>query len=369
MKIFLEFFKIELKTFCRDPIAIFWTFLFPFIILFTVMSTSGKHESVELPRIVVLVEERMDVTDISSRIDQVFPELTNSSVNFVSSGLENVLSDFKRNNIVVDVSACADVGLSCAGVDVYYASSPDDLTLMILNILRQNQQFLVPSESVLWRYVEQNIDHKSQVKWLQKARQLTIGLICLNIVSICLFGFSVILVELRQNDGLKFFQVMPVRKSVFISAFTLSRVVIINVFALFFLLVSNFTFELDINFSAEYFLKFIFMVSIGSATFVSLGVLLASRLTSVGAVNGLINLVYFPLIFTSGIFFPVLSDSKFLNFVSNNSPLRGYSDMFYSVYFVGRDLILYSGSVLTLLGWCVLSGFVAFKMFIWVKKD
>jgi ABC-type multidrug transport system permease subunit len=368
MRIFIEFFKIEMKTFWRDPIAIFWTFLFPFIILFTVMSTSGKGGTDDHPEIIVAAAD-LDSTLLAKKTGKAFEKLNDVEVSASNLSLSQLLTDFNENNLVIYASPCPATTEKCTRIEVYHAKALNDLMQLMLNQLQYQQSALVSSHQVQWQYIAVEAAKNEQTRLENKARQLTIGLICMNIASICLFGFSVILVQLRENDGLKFFQVMPVRKSVFISAFTLSRVFIINIFAIFFILVSNFSFGLNIDFSMEYFLKFIFMISIGSATFVCFGILVASRFTSASSANGLINLLYFPLIFTSGIFFPVTVENKILSFISEYSPLKVYSEMFYAVYFNSERLVDYSGSIFTLSAWCLLSGLIAFKIFIWVKND
>jgi len=368
MNMFFELFKIEIKIFWRDPVAIFWTFLFPFIILFTVMSTSGRIGNESNPEVIIASADH-DVTFLVQKTEKSFEKLNDVDIKVSHLSLQQLLEDLNENHLLVYASACPSASESCTKIEVYHTKVISDVMQLMLNQLQYQQADLVSSHQVQWRYIAVEPSAHQQSLQETKARKLTIGLICMNIASICLFGFSVILVQLRENDGLKFFQVMPVRKSVFISAFTLSRVFIINIFAIIFILVSNFYFGLNIEFSISHFLNFIFMISIGSATFVCFGILVASRFTSASSANGLINLIYFPLIFTSGIFFPVTVDNKILSFISEFSPLKVYSEMFYSVYFNGEQLSNYASSVFILSAWCLLSGLIAFRIFVWVKND
>ncbi|MFC4158919.1 ABC transporter permease [Chitinimonas lacunae] len=133
---------------------------------------------------------------------------------------------------------------------------------------------------------------------------LVAGMVGMTIIATCLFGFAVVLVDLRAREVFKMFHLFPLGRVDYLLAFVLSRVIILTGFSVFYLLVAHAIYGLDLRADWGQWLAIVSLLLMGSITFLAFGLALSSRLSSVTAATGLTNLLYFPLIFLSDLFYP-----------------------------------------------------------------
>jgi len=198
---------------------------------------------------------------------------------------------------------------------------------------------------------------------------MAIGLICMTILSTSFFSFSIVLVHLRATNALKMYQVMPVGVALYASAFITSRIFIMVIFSIFFIFVTDLLYSLEIEYTLSNLLSFVFLVTIGAMTFICIGILIASRVTSTSAANGIINIIYLPLVFLSGLFFPISSNLEWLNTIASLLPLKEYAVMFREIMFNNNSLVNFSNTLLIMFLWGSISFIIAQKVFVWNTND
>lgn len=133
---------------------------------------------------------------------------------------------------------------------------------------------------------------------------LVTGMVGMTVIATCLFGFSVVLVELRARDVFKMFHLFPLRKADYLAAFVASRMVILVLFCGIYLAVAHGLYGIDLHLDPLQWLVLTGLLVLGSACFLAIGLALSSRLASVTAATAVANLVYFPMIFFSDLFYP-----------------------------------------------------------------
>lgn len=107
------------------------------------------------------------------------------------------------------------------------------------------------------------------------------------------------------------------------------------------------------------------LVLLGTLTFIGIGYFAVSRArTSEGAMP-IIQLVQFPMLFLSGIFFPVDIMPAFMRPIVNAMPLTYLGDAFRQVMVNGTPLYPLALDLAVLAGWLVVSTILAIKLFRW----
>lgn len=148
------------------------------------------------------------------------------------------------------------------------------------------------------------------------------GVLAMALMQLGLFG-SLDFVELREKKVTRYLAALPVQRSVLLLSEVTMRVGIALLQTVV-ILAAGWAF-----FQVRYvgaLLPLLSWVLFGSATFVSLGYLLTSFARTVESASGLVQMVQFPMMFLSGIFFPPEMMPQSLRFVVRLFPLSYFGD-------------------------------------------
>ena len=126
------------------------------------------------------------------------------------------------------------------------------------------------------------------------------GILGMNMMFSCLFGVGYVVVRYRKNGFLKRLRATPLTSFEFISAQVASRMVLI-------LLITTFIYTgthllLGTRMEGSYFTLFLIAV-IGAISLVSMGLVVSARVTSEELAGGLLNLINWPMMMLSGVWF------------------------------------------------------------------
>jgi|CXWL01.1.fsa_nt_gi ABC-type multidrug transport system permease subunit len=147
---------------------------------------------------------------------------------------------------------------------------------------------------------------------------LVSGLLSMNMMFSALFGVGYSLVRYRKTGVLKRLKATPLRAAEFLTAQVVSRLVLI---------MGVFTFVYQ---GADFFLHFqrlgslldLYLIfALGSASLVSLGLLVAAQVTSEEFAGGLLNMLSWPMMFLSGVWFSLEGAPAPLRMFANALPL------------------------------------------------
>jgi len=126
------------------------------------------------------------------------------------------------------------------------------------------------------------------------------GILGINIMHTSLFGVGLALVKLRKNGVLKRLQATPVNAFEFLSAQVVSRLLLLLAAICVQVIALNFIFGFIIEGS---YLLLLLIAALGSLSLISLGLIAASRSNNEEVTIGLLNLVTWPMVLLSGIWF------------------------------------------------------------------
>jgi ABC-2 type transport system permease protein len=108
-----------------------------------------------------------------------------------------------------------------------------------------------------------------------------------------------------------------------------------------------------------------FLVVLGSLTFIAIGYVIASFAPTEESANGITQVVQLPMLFLSGIFFPVATMGDFLQTIARLLPLTYLGDALRQVMVDGIPFAPLAVCVAVLFAWLVGSFLVAARFFRW----
>lgn len=149
------------------------------------------------------------------------------------------------------------------------------------------------------------------------------GILGMNMMFSCLFGVGYVVVRYRKNGFLKRLRATPLRAIEFVIAQIASRLVLILVITVF--IYAGTEFFLNTRMEGSYFALFL-VAATGAISLISLGLLVAARVTSEELAGGLLNLVTWPMMLLSGVWFSLEGASPWVRDVANVFPLTHILD-------------------------------------------
>ncbi len=144
------------------------------------------------------------------------------------------------------------------------------------------------------------------------------GILGMNMMFSCLFGVGYVVVRYRKNGFLKRLRATPLRSIEFVIAQVASRLLLILVFSSF--IFAGTKFFLDIRVDGSYFLLLLDPADRGRCTDIA-GLLIAARVTSEELAGGLLNMVTWPMMMLSGVWFSLEAASAWVLKVAAIFPL------------------------------------------------
>jgi ABC-2 type transport system permease protein len=188
------------------------------------------------------------------------------------------------------------------------------------------------------------------------------GLLGMNLMGGGLWGVGFATVDLRIRKVLKRFLATPMRKSDFLAAIMLSRLLFMVTEMVILLVFVRWTFGVVIQGSL---LALSVLILVGALTFSGIGLLVASRAQTLETVSGLMNLVMLPMWVLSGIFFSSERFPEAAQPFIKALPLTPLINSLRAVSLEGASLVSQWPEICILAVWGVVSFVLALRWFRW----
>jgi len=149
------------------------------------------------------------------------------------------------------------------------------------------------------------------------------GIMAMNMMFSCLFGVGYVIVRYRKNGFLKRLKATPLRPFEFLLAQMASRLILIQAITT------------AVYVGCDYFIHFqmrgsyinLFLISaLGAVCMISLGLLVAARLSSEEFAGGILNLLTWPMMLLSGVWFSLEGTNPIIQKVAQFLPLTHLVD-------------------------------------------
>lgn len=210
-----------------------------------------------------------------------------------------------------------------------------------------------------WTAREQplNVAGSRYVDWLIP------GILGMNIMSTGMWGMAFSIVQARLRKLLKRLVASPMRKSEYLLAQVIARLVFLLPEVAATLGFGVLAFGMPINGSYAA----VGVVSVlGALSFAGLGVLTASRAASIEAISGILNLSMLPMWIVSGVFFSTSNFPDVLQPFIQVLPLTALNDALRAVILEGATLRAVAGDMTLLALWGIVPFALALKLFRWL---
>ena len=172
------------------------------------------------------------------------------------------------------------------------------------------------------------------------------GILGMNMMFSCLFGVGYVIVRYRKNGFLKRLRATPLTAFEFITAQIASRMVLIMLITS--LVYTGTHLLLDTRMEGSYVTLFI-VGAVGAISMVSLGLIVSARVTSEELAGGLLNLINWPMMMLSGVWFSLEGTGETLQSISRIFPLTHVLDSARAVSLDGAGFIDVAPSLAALL--------------------
>lgn len=161
------------------------------------------------------------------------------------------------------------------------------------------------------------------------------GILGMNMMFSCLFGVGYVIVRYRKNGFLKRLSATPLTSFEFISAQIASRLVLIMVITAF--VYTGTHLLLDTRMEGSYFTLFL-VALVGAISLISLGLIVSARVTSEELAGGLLNLINWPMMMLSGVWFSLEGAGETVQRIAEIFPLTHILDSARAVMLDGATL-------------------------------
>jgi ABC-2 type transport system permease protein len=189
------------------------------------------------------------------------------------------------------------------------------------------------------------------------------GMIGLSVMQIGIFSVAFAFVSYKTTGMLRRLQATPIHPSSFLAAqgFTRLIVAVVQTILLAGIGVALFSFHLD----PKSYLSFLVLALIGSAVFQMIGFGIAGWAKDENQAQPVTQLIQFPMMFLSGIFFPRDSFPHILNVLTGFLPLTYLADALRQVANNDASLWAVRGDLLGLIVWGIIAFVIAVRLFSW----
>ena len=219
---------------------------------------------------------------------------------------------------------------------------------MLLNA--QTQQYWINTESPSGYLVEKillssvsttNETHKFK-KQIVTGKQVRYidwvipGILSMNMMFSALFGVGFVVVRYRKNGMLKRLKATPVTAFEYLGSQVASRIILIMVVTAFVFYGTNFFVDFVMN--GSHFNLFL-VFALGALSMISLGLIIAARITSEETAGGLLNLFSWPMMFFSGVWFSLEGAAPIMQTIAEIFPLTHVTAAARAIMIDGANLL------------------------------
>jgi ABC-2 type transport system permease protein len=352
----------NVKSFYRDRAALFWTFAFPilFVVLFGYLFSGG-------PSTFDVGWADEDQSQASAGLRQGFAAVPLLVLHDVEDA--DALQQMRDGKL--DAVIVVPAGLGAALQPGAPQASPFDLTVYtdpsqqtasstVAQVVAQVVGGI--NQALSGRPPTLAVDTRPlQTQGLTNAAYFVPSILAMALMQLGVFA-AIPLTAQREKLILKRLNATPLSRGTLVASNVLTRLIIAVVQTLIIVGLGMVLFGVSVVGSP---LVAAALVVLGAMTFLSIGYLIASYARTEDTANSLASVVQFPLMFLSGIFFPIDFMPEWLRPVAAVMPLTYLGDALRQVMVGGAAYAPLGVDVLVLGGWLVVSFLLSARFFRW----
>lgn len=360
MKQFLKFTGASLKMTYRERIAIFWMFLYPLLLMLLLGAIFGHSGQANINLGVV----DLDRSPITSGVMSALKSIKAFTVKTGNEDkLKNDLNNGKLNAVLVlnngfyDSVKSGKSGSAIIFVDQSSQTVGDITYSAVSQVLDKIAQGMAQTPTLI--EVQKKSVTSNELSFVDF---IVPGVLAMTLMTSGLLGLSLEFVNYREKGILRRIKVSPLPLSRFLGSELAAALIMAIIQAVVLLSVGKLVFKIHIRGN---YLYIAVLVIIGAAAFLAAGFLLSSLTKSFKTAQMASNAIAFPMMFLSGVFFPLSILPNFLATVAKLLPLYYLGHAFREVMIQGKDLWAVRFDILVLIGMGLICFLVSIKLFRW----
>ncbi len=329
--------KVRFLEFLREPEAIFWTFLFP-VLLSGGLGIAFRNQPAQVVKI-----------------------------GATEAGLAESLRQEKGLTVLEMDRTAGDTALRTGRIALLASPGQDGVIYRYDDTNTEARQARLLADRAMHRATGRPDPVKASDDLVRDPGSryidfLVPGLLGMNLMGGGIWGLGFSIVDARRKNLLKRLVASPMRRWEYLMSFLLSRLVMLILEVLTFVGFASLVFGVPIRGPVT---QLGALCLLGSLSFSALGLLIASRVRTLEAVQGLMNLVMLPMWVLSGIFF---SAERFPDAVQpfiRALPLTAVIDALRANMLQGQSMTQMGWQLAVMTGWLVVGFPVALRLFRW----
>lgn len=353
---------VQLKSYLRDPIALFFTLGLPAMFLLVFGAIFKNDNAVNFD---VAIFNRSDTVFAREFVKNMEKEETFTRVDVAS--MDEAKEKMGRGQLDTVIELGEDFGKAnstnqpTGDMIVYYEKGNPTTGQTVAQVLSSvmnelGEQFgqAAPLFSVTQKETDTNV--VSQFDYLFS------GILGFAVLSLGFFGLAQMIPGWKKTGALRRLKATPFTRGQLIFG-TMLNFLVIGVLALAFMFIIGLTvFDFDMRGSWLQLTPFLLL---GTITMMGFGLLIGGTVRNENQAAALTNLVAFPMMFLSGVFFPNYLMPDWIQSISVYLPLTSLVDGIRYITSEGAGLIDVLPQIAMLGGWSIVVYLLAIKLFRW----
>ena len=346
----LRQFLMEWKLYSRDRVAMFWTFLFPLLML---LGFGALFRSTG-PALTLVWSVPGQVTTADTEMEQA---LSHSPLRLLKLAPADAEARWKRGETAAQIER--DQSGFRIRVNSYLLAQGQSAAQIAqqAHLIAQAQHNGV--EINLLPILMESPGHAHAANY---AAFLLPGLIGLNLLSMGLFSVGMVNVAYREKGKFRRLAVTPLPKWIFLAGQILHRLTVVVLQSVVMLLAGWLVFGISNQGS---YLSLAFVITLGTACFMAMGFALSSFAQTTETYGAISNVFFFPMMFLSGVYFTLDSAPVWLQQAVVVLPLSPYLKALRAVFNDGAGLGSHLVGLAIVAAWAVAAFGLAVKRFKW----
>ncbi|MBN1498960.1 MAG: ABC transporter permease [Spirochaetes bacterium] len=335
------------KEFYRDRSSFLWNIIFP---MFIIIGFSFMFSSNDNAQYKAAVFHKYDNKPVMTEIrDQYIGLKSTKFIEFIDyQNLDAALE--KLNHHRVDIVIAPETG-------VYWVNRTSPKSYMAERLLIAAGA----GSSDLNGFKKETVNG-SEVKYIE---WLFPGIIAMNMMFSALFGVGFVVVRYRKNGVLKRFACTPLKPHEFLIAQIISRLFVILSTTIFVFIVISLLFDIKCRGS---YLSLLTVFVLGVFSIISMGLVIASRTSSEEFANGIMNLITWPMMFLSEVWFSLEGSNDWILYGTKLFPLTYVVDGMRKIMNDGASLADIKINLIVLAAMSIVFTAVGSLLFNWSKE-
>ncbi|MDL4843173.1 ABC transporter permease [Aquibacillus rhizosphaerae] len=365
MKAYWQLTLAQLRIFSRNRQVLFFTLLFPLILMVALGSFIGNSDGVTLSLTIV----NQDNTNASKEFVALLQEKEAVEIH-QSDDLDGSLESLENGDLQMVLEIPKGYGDAISNrieddaaysLPVYYNEtnmSASELGLTVINATVDEWSKQTANYTPIVEIEAQGV-RALNIKYIDF---LVPGIVAMMIMSNNMNGVAGQISAWRERGILRRMQGTRLKASTFIAAQITARLALNGLQALLVVLIANLIFGVSVI--GSWFLLIGFVV-LGTLAFMALGFIIAGVAKNPESAGPIAGFATFPMLFLGGVFFPISNMPDFLQPIVQILPIAHLSTALRGVMNVGTSITGLWLELLILSGWAIVAFIIASRTFKW----